>query len=293
VLNTDATHTHAQDRPSGGPLVVDAHLDVAWNAIHYSRELSLTVDEIRASEPVQPAVAMTSLHAFSQASIAVVFATLFAYPAEAGDPGIDLHLARAIKGYRTAAEAEQQALEMLSIYNRWEDQGRIRIIRSRDSLEAHLLLHQQDRVPGFLILMEGAEPIRAPELLPEWFERGVRMIGLAWQSTSYAGGTGSTDGLTDRGRELLRAMADLKIIHDASHLSEEAFWESAGLPHRGLCVTHANVRKLMLPRPGGRVTAPLNRHLSDEQIAEVARGHGAATRGVIGLVLLNESLDPR
>lgn len=88
-------------------------------------------------------------------------------------------------------------------------------------------------------------------------------------------------------------MAELGIVHDASHLSEEAFWEAVGLPHRGLCVTHGNARALMLPPRGHRTMVPLNRHLSDAQIAEVARPHGAADRGVIGLALINDFLDPR
>jgi diaminopimelate decarboxylase len=71
--------------------------------------------------------------------------------------------------------------------------------------------------------------------------------------------------------------------HDASHLSEEAFWEAAGLPHHALCVTHTSVRALMLPPPGHPARLPLNRFLSDAQIAEAARPRGAASRGVIGL----------
>jgi membrane dipeptidase len=48
----------------------------------------------------------------------------------------------------------------------------------------------------------------------------------------------------------------------------------------------------MLPPPGHRAEVPLNRYLSDEQIAAVAQPRGGATRGVIGLALLNEFLDP-
>jgi membrane dipeptidase len=58
-------------------------------------------------------------------------------------------------------------------------------------------------------------------------------------------------------------------------------------------VTHAAARSPNVPPPGGRAPVPLNRHLSDQQIAEVARPHGAAGRGVIGLPFLNDFLEPR
>jgi membrane dipeptidase len=275
------------------PLIVDAHLDVAWNAFHNGRDLELPVAEIRAAEADPSAVAMTSLPAFGEAGVAVVFATLNVLPAEIGALGMDLNLVRPMRFYHDQEEAEAQALDQLRIYERWEEAERIRVVRSRADLDAHLLRFGDDRIPGFVLTMESADPIRDPDDLPAWFERGVRMISLAWESTRYAGGTGSSKALTDLGRELLTAMAELEIVHDAVHLSEEAFWEAVGLHHRGLCVTHANPRALMLPPPGRRPEVPLNRYLSDEQIAAVARPRGAATRGVIGLALLNEFLDPR
>lgn len=275
------------------PLIVDAHVDVAWNAFHNARDLTLPVAELRDAEPDPSAVAMTSLADFGAAGVAVVFATLNVMPARLGPLGMDTDLPRPWRLYSSPEEAEAQALDLLRFYEDWENEGRIRVIRSRPDLETHLDRFGADRVPGFVITMESADPVRAPEDLPAWFERGVRMIGLAWESTRYAGGTGSSSGLTEIGRELVTAMADLGIVHDAVHLSEEAFWEAAGLPHHGLCVSHANPRALMLPPPGRRGEVPLNRYLSDEQIAEVARPHGAADRGVIGLALLNEFLDPR
>jgi membrane dipeptidase len=118
------------------------------------------------------------------------------------------------------------------------------------------------------------------------------MIGLAWGPTRYAGGTGSTLGVTPAGSELLHAMAELGVIHDASHLSEEAFWDAAALPHHALCATHATARAVMEApgAPAGRI--PLNRFLSDDQLREVAVPRGVTSGGVTGLALLNEFLDP-
>jgi membrane dipeptidase len=275
-------------------VIVDAHLDLAWNALYNERDLTLPVEQIRAAEADPATVAMTSLRSFGDAGVGLVFATLYAEPRELWTDAIpEQRMPRRPDKYETPEEAEAIALEMLALYERWETGGHARIIRDRTGLERHLERFAEDRVPGLLILVEGADVIVSPADLPRWFERGVRMIGLAWGSTRYAGGTGSSAPLTELGRELLTGMAELGIVHDASHLSEEAFWEAAGLPHHALCVTHAAARALMLPPPGHRLLVPLNRFLTDEQIAEAARPRGAASRGVVGLAMLNAFLEPR
>jgi membrane dipeptidase len=273
-------------------VIVDAHLDVAWNALYNVRDVTGPVAGIRAAESDPGTVAMTSLAGFAAGDVGLVFATLYAEPAVLWAPAPPPMPRRPPK-YETPEQAEAIALEMLELYETWAEEGRIRLILDRAGLDDHVRRFPEDRVPGFLILMEGADPIVDPDHLQRWFDRGLRMIGLCWGSTRYAGGTASSTPLTDLGRELVTGMAELGIIHDLAHLSEESFWEAAGLPARGICVTHAAARALMLPAPGRRAMIPLNRFLSDAQIAEVARPHGAASRGVIGLALLNPFLDPR
>jgi membrane dipeptidase len=250
-------------------VIVDAHLDLAWTALHSGRDLTRPAE--RASG------ALTSLPGLGAAGVALVGATLFAEPADAWLEPVD-------GGYRTPEEAEAQALEMLALYREWEARGAVRIVTGRASLEDHLTRFAADAVPGLLLLIEGADPIVAVADLDAWWERGVRMIGLAWGPTRYAGGTGSTAGLSPLGAELLEAMADRGVIHDASHLSEEAFDEALPLPHHALCVTHATARALMTGAPG---RIPHNRFLADGQIRAVAERDG-----VIGLALLNDFLAP-
>jgi membrane dipeptidase len=248
-------------------VIVDAHLDLAWTALHSGRDLTRPAE--RASG------ALTSLPELGAAGVALVGATLFAEPADAWlEPSED--------GYRTSEEAEAQALAMLDVYRDWEARGAVRIVTGRPSLDDHLARFAQDAVPGLLLLIEGADPIVEVADLQAWWERGVRMIGLAWGPTRYAGGTGSDRGLAPIGAELLEAMADLGVIHDASHLSEEAFAEALPLPHHALCVTHATARALMTSVPG---RIPFNRFLSDDQIRAVADRDG-----VIGLAMLNDFL---
>jgi membrane dipeptidase len=268
-------------------VIVDGHLDVAWNELYSGRDLTLPLDAVRASRP-DAAGAMTSLPAFGDAGVGLVFATLFAEPAESWLNGVfdEPELARPPRRYTTPQEAEEHALEMLDVYRGWAARGLVRLVTGRATLADHLERFATDRVPGLLLLMEGADPIVDVADLPAWWGRGVRMIGLAWGSTRYAGGTGASTGLTPAGGELLHAMAELGVIHDASHLSEEAFWDAMDLPHHALCVTHATSRALM-DRPGADSKIPLNRFLSDDQVAAVS-GRG----GVIGLALLNDFLEP-
>ena len=232
---------------------------------------------------------MTSLPGFGGAGVALVVASLFASPAARWSAAADLEM----PGYTTSAEAEDQVLEQLQLYQRWAEAGAIRLVRDAASLESHLARFEDDRVPGLLLALEGADPIASADALPRFVELGVCMVGLAWGSTRYAGGTGSHDGLTPAGRELVAAMASLGVIHDVSHLSEESFWEALELPQHALCASHANTRAHLLPAAGDPAPIPLNRYLSDAQLAAVAAPRGpAVVRGVVGLALLDAFLDP-
>lgn len=277
-------------------MIVDGHLDIAANALMNARDMTLTVEEIRAREPGRRrSIAMTSLPSLAAADIGVIFATLFAEPAASwagGDWDDIIEVVEPLPAYTEPAEAEAAALVMLDLYHGWAEAGQIRLITSVATLDDHLHRFAEDRVPGIVLALEGADPLVTPDHLERFVRRGLRVVGLAWGTTRYAGGTGSSDGVTPLGRELLQAMAEQHVIHDAAHLSEEAFWEAVSLPCRALCASHGTARRLMT-RPGLFNGVPYNRFLADDQIAEVARPHGVVSRGVIGLALLNDFLEPR
>ena len=53
------------------------------------------------------------------------------------------------------------------------------------------------------------------------------MVGLAhYGPSAYAHGTGVTGGLTAKGPELLKAMAEVGMILDLTHLADQSFWEA-------------------------------------------------------------------
>jgi membrane dipeptidase len=129
-----------------------------------------------------------------------------------------------------------------------------------------------------IYLMEGADGIRTPRELAEWYDLGLRLIGLAWAGTRYCGGTGEPGPLTPEGRELIAAMADYKFVLDLSHMDEAAALESLDRYDGPVMATHANCAALLKG-------AESNRHLRDHVI------EGLIERdGVIGLVPFNAFL---
>jgi membrane dipeptidase len=184
--------------------------------------------------------------------------------------------------YSTPEEAEAHALAQIDLYRRWEKQGLVRLLASAADLEHHLELWREDRRPGLVLLMEGADPIVRVDDLPAWWRRGLRIVGLTFGDTRYGGGargSGETrgGGLTDAGVALLERMAELGFAWDVSHLADDGVWQGLELGFGRVCASHANARAL----------TPTARHLDDSVLEAIAdRG------GVIGVVLYNGFLDP-
>lgn len=261
--------------------LVDGHLDLAENVTLFGRDLTLPVAAIRAAEKRKTGQATVSLPALEQGGVAVVIATVTA-GFLAADVGADFQPQSA--RYRTAEEAEVQALAQIDLYEAWERQGRVRLLKSAADLDDHLNLWRDDGTPGLVLLMEGADPIVLVADLQRWWQRGLRLIGLTFGDTRYGRGVGgggrppAPGGLTRAGVALLERMADIGFIWDISHLTEEGVWQGLEMGFPRVCATHANARAL----------TPTTRHLSDDVIRAVA-GRG----GVIGLVLYNAFLEPR
>jgi membrane dipeptidase len=261
--------------------IVDAHLDLAENVTLFGRDLTISAAETRVIENRTDRQATVSLPDLERGGIAVVFATVTAgFLAE--DVGADFEPRSAL--YHTVGEAEAQALTQIALYERWDRQGRVRLLKSVNDLEHHLELWRHDRKPGLVLLMEGADPIVAVRDLPRWWKRGLRMVGLTFGDTQYGVGVrgGSSTfrhgGLTDQGLRLLASMAEQGFIWDIAHLAEEGIWQGLDLNFPRVCASHANVQAL----------TPTDRHLSDSVIRAVAEQNG-----VMGLVLYNAFLEPR
>jgi membrane dipeptidase len=261
--------------------IVDSHLDLAENVTLFGRDLTSSAVRIRTVEGRATRQATVSLPDLERGGIAVAFATVTA-GFLAADVGEDFEPRSAI--YRTPEEAEAQALIQVALYEEWQRQGRVRLLRSVNDLDHHLESWRQDRKPGLVLLMEGADPILHVRDLPRWWRRGLRMVGLTFGDTVYGSGVAGGSpvfkrgGLTAEGFALLDGMAELGFVWDVSHLTEEGVWQGLDRALPRVCASHANARSL----------TPTNRHLSDDVIRAISERNG-----VIGLVLYNAFLEPR
>jgi membrane dipeptidase len=163
--------------------IVDAHLDIAYNAIRYGRDPLLSVKELRQQEQPDPdrGVATVSFPQFREAGGVLLFGTLFTAPERAaaimgGDTSFT---------YRDEHQAHRMAMDQLDYYHRLVDveQNQLRLVVDQSSL-GEVLDSQQGSEPllGIMPLMEGADPIREPQELELWVEKGVRAVGLALEA---------------------------------------------------------------------------------------------------------------
>ena len=261
-------------------ILVDAHLDIAFNHFCFGRDLRESALETRRREGEKAkerwrGACMVGLPELRAGRVATVFSTIFLAPASAKPESGDA----ASVSYASPEEAERLGILQLEYYERLvaDSPEDLRIVGTRRELAAVLSLWKDGASgPVALVpLMEGADPIRDPDEAGEWFDRGVRIVGLAWRRTRYAGGTGEPGPLTPDGRRLVRALDEARLILDLSHAAEESFFEALDLFEGPVIASHSNPRAL----------CPGDRQLSDEMIRRIAsRG------GVIGTVPFNRLL---
>lgn len=231
-------------------LVVDAHLDLAMNALMWNRDLARGALEMREIERAEGMTAKgrgagtVGFPDLRAGEIGLIFATVIARKNHGQNGDID---------FRTHEIAFAQAQGQLAYYRELERQGVSRLVRDRADLEDWRATWDADAAGapfGFVLLMEGADPIVAPEQATRWWDDGLRIVGLAhYGPSAYAFGTGSAGPLSEKGRELLRVMDELGMILDASHLTDESFHEALDRFQGPVLASHSNCRALV---PGDR-----------------------------------------
>ena len=129
---------------------------------------------------------------------------------------------------------------------------------------------------GLMSSMEGVEALEGdPAAFDEFYELGVRMVGLTWNYVNdFAGGIeDQTRGLTDKGRELVGTLAERGVILDLAHASDQTWRDALELDVR-IVVTHASCRAIR-EHP---------RNLADWQLEALAERDGVL--GLMGLALV-------
>src|SRR5262249_19342490 len=152
------------------------------------------------------------------------------------------------------------AYGQLAYYRALEQEGVLRWIKDWPTLDAHVRAWQADgeREPlGFILSMEGADPVLSPAQVQEWYDAGLRIIGPAHYGPSpYARGHDLVGGLFEQGPALLKEMERVGMILDVTHLSDQCFAEALDVYGGPVLASHHNCRALV-PNP---------RQLSDDQI---------------------------
>lgn len=246
---------------------IDAHLDLATNAISLNRDLRKSVFDIRKKEKEigftdtqdrgNGTVALPELR---NGNIGLVVATIISRFSEFGKPLPSINLT----GWHSPEQAYAFGQAQLAWYNAMEDAGEMVQINNMASLEKHLALWQDESLAntskpiGYILSLEGADSIINLDYLQKYYEQGLRAIGPAhFGPGRYAPGTHSDGtGLTKIGRDLLREMDKLNMILDATHLTDTGFFEAMELYQSTVWASHQNCRALV----------PRERQFSDEQI---------------------------
>lgn len=249
-------------------LLIDAHLDLSWNALGWNRDLEQEVSAIRQAENEMTGKARgrntVSLPELRKADVGISIVTVLARANPKGKHSLD---------FRTQDIAAATALGQLAYYRLLERRGVCTIIENKTALESAFAGWQtapKSAPLGFILSMEGADPIVDPAHAEFWYRQGLRIVGLAhYGPSAYAYGTGTEGGLTPAGHDLLRAMEELGLMLDLTHLADQAFWEAVDKFRGPVLASHNNCRSI----------TPGQRQFSDEQIRKIIERDG-----VIGAV---------
>lgn len=264
-------------------LIVDAHEDLAYNILAFGRDYTRSAAETRHLEsggevPLRNGDALLGWLDYQRGRVALVFSTLFVTPAHRRESWETVY-------YTDNSHANAQYRNQVDVYHRIADwhPDKFCLVLSRKNLD-DLLTHWERRdldIPerktpeengrdpeappppghpvGLVMLMEGAEGVRAPSELEEWWALGVRLIGPAWAGTRFCGGTREPGPLTKEGYALLETMGELGFVLDVSHMDEQAVMQVLDFYPGRIVSTHANAQALIGDWES-------NRHLSDTVI---------------------------
>lgn len=227
-------------------LVFDAHLDLSMNAIHWNRDLTRPLEEIRQREQGQTdkrdrGNGVVSLPEMRRGRIGLCVATQIARYVAPDNK---------LPGWHSPEIAWAQTQAQLAWYRAMEEQGHMEQIIDAAGLRRHIELWRSDPPPdapvGYMLSLEGADSLITPAYVERAFAQGLRAIGPAHYGPGrYAPGTHAEGGLTALGRELLAEMRRLGMILDVTHLSDESFWEALELFDGPVWASHNNCRALV------------------------------------------------
>lgn len=262
------------------PMLADAHLDLAWNALERDRDLAAWAITVRARElgTLGPgrAQGMLSWPDLATAGVAVAIATLRA-PVDASMPVPD-------RCFPAVAQAHAVARGHLAYYQALARGTTARIVESASGLAEHLDAWRTasrgvPRPVGLVLSLSCADPVLDAPDLERWHADGVRILGLAHPGEGrFAGGARSTTGLQPSAAPILERAAALGLALDLADVSDATFDEALAAFPGTVFVSHGSCRR--------RSAVP--EALDDVRLrALVERG------GILALTLRADRLAPR
>ena len=245
-------------------LIVDAHLDLAMNALEWNRDLTRPIAEIRAREQQltdkpDRGRGTVSFAEMRRGSVGLCVATQIARYVAPDNP---------LSGWHSQAQAWAQTQGQLAWYRAMEERGELRPITDCEQLDQQVERWQNgppsDAAIGYVLSLEGADSILTPGHLERAHAQGLRAVGPAHYGPGvYAQGTNACGGMGPGGHELLREMERLNIILDATHLCDDSFRDALDHFRGPVWASHSNCRSIVAH----------NRQFSDDHIRElIARG---------------------
>ena len=245
-------------------LIIDAHLDLAMNAIEWNRDLTQPLNAIREREmnmgdKVDRGKGTVSLPSLRDGKIGLVVATQLA---RFRPPGSSL------PGWHSPQQAWAMTQAQLAWYREMEKINQMVQICDLPSLESHIRLWEngdildQDKPVGYILSLEGADSLVDLSYLETACNYGLKALGLShFGPGRYAPGTRIDGPLTKQGKALIGAMNELvntpqQLILDITHLTDQGFTQAMDLYQGPIWASHHNVRALV----------PTQRQLTDEQI---------------------------
>mgnify|MGYP002632627427 CR=1 FL=1 len=271
--------------------ILDAHLDLAMNALEWNRDLTWSIERIRRWElgkkdTVDRGNGTVSFPEMRRAEIGLCVAT------QIGRHSPYFHR---LPGWNSPHQAWAQTQGQLAWYRAMEEAGELISIRTRAQLETHFKLCQKLPPPdakayvvesrrqvakspiGFVLSLEGADSLITLNHLERSYADGLRALGPAHYGPGvYAHGTDSQGPMPARGKELLKEMDRLGMILDTTHLNDENFWEALEVFQGPLWASHQNCR----------VLAPWNRQFADDQIKAVIQRGGVLGMAFDGIMMV-------
>lgn len=162
------------------------------------------------------------------------------------------------------------ASEFIDIAYKLERAGGWKICRSGQDIDNAI----SDGDFAAVLHMEGCEALDIDlKALELFYQAGLRSLGPVWSRHnifghgvpfSYPMSPDTAPGITDAGRELIKACNSLGILIDLSHITEKGFWDVAAITNQPLVASHSNAHAL----------TPVARNLTDKQLAAISESNG-------------------